>query len=52
MMMIAVKRPFDLGDRISISLPTGASSELDPGYDDAWFVEDCNLWTTALRLTR
>eukprot|EP00804_Cyclotella_cryptica_P009864 CCRYP_014152-RA/>CCRYP_014152-RA protein AED:0.26 eAED:0.26 QI:897/1/1/1/0.88/0.8/10/620/1334 len=52
MMMIAVRRPFDLGDRISISGPNEKSGDDDPGYIDAWLVEDCNLFTTTLRLAR
>lgn len=46
------RRPFDLGDRISISNPNERSSDVDPGYDDMWLVEDCNLFTTTLRLAR
>lgn len=45
-------RPFDLGDRISISGPNDKSGDDDPGYSDAWLVEDCNLFTTTLRLAR
>lgn len=46
------RRPFDLGDRISISNPNDKSGDGDPGYDDNWLVEDCNLFTTTLRLAR
>lgn len=46
------RRPFDLGDRISISNPNERSGDADPGYDDMWLVEDCNLFTTTLRLAR
>jgi small-conductance mechanosensitive channel len=46
------RRPFDLGDRIPISNPNDRSGDNDPGYDDAWLVEDCNLFTTTLRLAR
>jgi len=53
MIMIAVRRPFDLGDRISIVNCTGAPDNSgDPGYHDTWIVEDCNLFTTTLRLSR
>ncbi|KAL7538906.1 hypothetical protein ACHAXR_008875, partial [Thalassiosira sp. AJA248-18] len=53
MIMIAVRRPFDLGDRISIVECTGAPDNSDdPGYHDTWIVEDCNLFTTTLRLSR
>ena len=46
------RRPFDLGDRISISNPNDNSGDNDPGFDDMWLVEDCNLFTTTLRLAR
>lgn len=53
MIMIAVRRPFDLGDKISI---IGSASDpppdCDPGHQVMWIVEDCNLFTTTLRLTR
>mmetsp|Transcript_32345 Transcript_32345/g.78322 ORF Transcript_32345/g.78322 Transcript_32345/m.78322 type:complete len:1238 (-) Transcript_32345:93-3806(-) len=53
MIMIAVRRPYDLGDRIAIVQPTGAPDDSgDPGYHDTWFVEDVNLFTTTLRLSR
>jgi len=53
MIMIAVRRPFDLGDRISIVDYSGAPDNSgDPGYHDTWIVEDCNLFTTTLRLSR
>lgn len=52
-MMIAVRRPFDLGDRISIVECTGAPDNSDdPGYHNTWIVEDCNLFSTTLRLSR
>ncbi|CAB9509301.1 expressed unknown protein [Seminavis robusta] len=44
-MLIAVRRPFDIGDRITISNAQGAC----PGPADAWFVEDIDLTTTTLR---
>lgn len=48
-----LQRPFDLGDRISIVDCTGAPDNSDdPGYHDTWIVEDCNLFTTTLRLSR
>ncbi len=53
MIMIAVRRPFDLGDRISIvDYNVAPDNSDDPGYRDTWIVEDCNLFTTTLRLCR
>ncbi len=53
MIMIAVRRPFDLGDRISIvDYNVAPADNEDPGYRDTWIVEDCNLFTTTLRLCR
>jgi len=52
MMMIAIRRPYDLGDRISIVDITGKPDPDDPGYRDTWLVEDVNLFTTTLRLSR
>jgi small-conductance mechanosensitive channel len=53
MIMIAIRRPFDLGDRISIVDSTGPPDNSDdPGYHDTWLVEDVNLFTTTLRLSR
>jgi len=53
MIMIAFRRPFDLGDRISIVDCIGAPDNSDdPGYHDTWIVEDCNLFTTTIRLSR
>lgn len=45
MIMIAAHRPFDLGDRISIS-------GTDAAPDDTFIVEDCTLYTTTLRMSR
>lgn len=42
---IAVRRPFDLGDRISLASGLGGSASLS----DTWIVEDINLTTTTLR---
>ncbi|KAL7500365.1 hypothetical protein ACHAWT_008467, partial [Skeletonema menzelii] len=50
--MIAVRRPFDLGDRISIGDSSDKPQDGDPGYNATWFVEDCNLFTTTLRLSK
>jgi len=50
--MIAVRRPFDLGDRISIADASARPEDCDPGYNATWFVEDCNLFTTTLRLSK
>ena len=49
MMMIAVRRPFDLGDRISIVADSAGASNNIPSHE-TWIVEDCNLFTTTLRL--
>ena len=43
---IAVRRPFDLGDRISLA--TGLANSTPPS-SDTWIVEDINLMTTTLR---
>ena len=50
--MIAVRRPFDLGDRISIADASDKPENSDPGYGATWLVEDCNLFTTTLRLSK
>ncbi len=50
--MIAVRRPFDLGDRISIADASASPQDCDPGFKATWFVEDCNLFTTTLRLSK
>ena len=50
--VIAVRRPFDLGDRISIGDSSDKPQDGDPGYNATWFVEDCNLFTTTLRLSK
>ena len=53
MIMIAVRRPFELGDSISIvDYNVAPDNNDDPGYRDTWIVEDCNLFTTTLRLCR
>lgn len=53
MIMIAVRRPFDLGDRITIVDNVGSPDNSDdPGYHDTWIVEGCNLFSTTLRLSR
>lgn len=50
--MIAIRRPFDLGDRIAIADASALPQDGDPGYGATWFVEDCNLFTTTLRLSK
>ncbi|KAK1736997.1 mechanosensitive ion channel family protein [Skeletonema marinoi] len=50
--MIAVRRPFDLGDRIAIADASDKPQDCDPGYGATWLVEDCNLFTTTLRLAK
>mmetsp|Transcript_30750 Transcript_30750/g.46623 ORF Transcript_30750/g.46623 Transcript_30750/m.46623 type:complete len:893 (-) Transcript_30750:42-2720(-) len=47
-LLIAIRRPYDIGDRIILSAPT-ASTSVNIG--EAWIVEDINLWTTKLRHT-
>ncbi len=42
-LMIAMQRPFDLGDRVCITSQTGSEP------DQTWFVEDVSLWKTTLR---
>lgn len=46
MLLIAVRRPYDIGDRITISR---AEQTPCPGPGDAWVVEDIDLTTTTLR---
>jgi small-conductance mechanosensitive channel len=45
-LLIAARRPYDLGDRIII---TGAETVDNPGSGSSWFVEDINLFSTTLR---
>lgn len=45
-LLIAIRRPYDIGDRIIMSAPTDSTSV---NVGDAWIVEDINLWTTKLR---
>ena len=45
-LLIAVRRPFDLGDRILVSPPDNVNNY---GYKYTWIVEDINLFTTTLR---
>lgn len=53
-LLIAVRRPFDLGDRIYIgsadtTVPSGVTADMS---SNTWFVEDINLSTTTLRYAR
>ncbi|GKY97780.1 hypothetical protein MPSEU_000736200 [Mayamaea pseudoterrestris] len=48
-LLIAVRRPYDLGDRIII---TSAESLESPGSSASWYVEDINLFSTTLRYAR
>ncbi|KAL7571640.1 hypothetical protein ACA910_011176 [Epithemia clementina (nom. ined.)] len=48
-LLIAARRPYDLGDRIII---TDSNSLTNPGVAESWFVEDINLWATTLRYAR
>ena len=41
-----------MGDRISIADASDKPQAGDPGYSATWFVEDCNLFTTTLRLSK
>jgi len=52
MMMIAVRRPYGLGDKISIVANTMEPKAADPGHPAIWIVEECNLFITTLRLAR
>lgn len=45
-MFVAVRRPYDIGDRISILKPD--KSDVDT-MGNTWFVEDVTLYTTTLR---
>lgn len=49
MLLIAVRRPYDLGDRIIV---TGAEYVENPGSSQTWFVEDITLFHTVLRYAR
>mmetsp|Transcript_4935 Transcript_4935/g.10434 ORF Transcript_4935/g.10434 Transcript_4935/m.10434 type:complete len:1124 (-) Transcript_4935:3102-6473(-) len=44
--LIAMQRPYDLGDRICV---TSAQLAGEPDVGENWFVEDVNLFTTTLR---
>lgn len=46
LLLIAVRRPFDLGDRIIL---TGPEFVENPGIPASWFVEDISSFTTTLR---
>lgn len=49
-LLIAIRRPFDLGDRIILA---GAESQhIDPGAPSSWFVEDISLFSTTLRFAK
>jgi hypothetical protein len=48
-LLIAVRRPFEPGDRIIISKPEEADS---PGSSASWFVEDISLFYTTLRFAK
>lgn len=48
-MLIAGRRPFDLGDRILI---IGSESQDKPSPTDSYFVEDISLLKTTVRLAR
>jgi len=48
-LLIAVRRPYDLGDRILLCGPEGNDS---PGANASWFVEDISLFSTTIRFSR
>ncbi|CAB9520719.1 expressed unknown protein [Seminavis robusta] len=48
MLMIAIRRPYDIGDRITI---ISGESLTQPTPDDTWLVEDISLSTTTLRFS-
>ena len=45
-LLIAVRRPYDLGDRVLI---VNAENAVNQGVGLSWFVEDINLFSTTLR---
>mmetsp|Transcript_8271 Transcript_8271/g.11966 ORF Transcript_8271/g.11966 Transcript_8271/m.11966 type:complete len:635 (-) Transcript_8271:61-1965(-) len=45
-LLIAIRRPYDLGDRILVCSPDNVKN---PGYAYTWFVEDINVFTTTIR---
>jgi len=45
MLLISVRRPYDLGDRIVLSSSDGA---VNPGVGCSWFVEGEKMCTMAL----
>lgn len=45
-LMIAVRRPYDIGDRITIC---SAETVANPTWGDTWLVEDISLTTTTMR---
>ncbi|KAL7569468.1 hypothetical protein ACA910_009702 [Epithemia clementina (nom. ined.)] len=48
-LLIAARRPYDLGDRIIITDPNCLQN---PGVVESWFDEDISLWATTLRFAR
>ena len=48
-LLIAVRRPFDLGDRILLCSPEGNET---PGATSSWFVEDISLFSTTIRYAK
>jgi hypothetical protein len=49
--MIAVHRPFDLGDRVYLA-PGGSVENGTGNYGASWFVEELNLGVTKLRYAK
>jgi small-conductance mechanosensitive channel len=45
-LFIAVRRPYDLGDRIYMKDPS--ISNVDYDYFASWFIEDINLFNTTV----
>ena len=48
-LLIAVRRPFDLGDRILLCSPEGSDT---PGASSSSFVEDISLFSTTIRYAK
>eukprot|EP00550_Attheya_septentrionalis_P002041 CAMPEP_0198290392 /NCGR_PEP_ID=MMETSP1449-20131203/8286_1 /TAXON_ID=420275 /ORGANISM="Attheya septentrionalis, Strain CCMP2084" /LENGTH=1212 /DNA_ID=CAMNT_0043988897 /DNA_START=249 /DNA_END=3887 /DNA_ORIENTATION=- len=46
-LLIAVRRPYDIGDRIALSFP---NNDVDANGSMTWFVEKVTLFTTTVRL--
>jgi hypothetical protein len=49
--MIALHRPFDLGDRVYLA-PSGSIETGSGNFGASWFVEEINLGVTKLRYAK